>query len=58
MSTIRVLVVEDSLTVRKRIVEVLSADHDIEVVGETGSGVVGLNRGRGRNPGLCEPKTG
>jgi two-component system, chemotaxis family, protein-glutamate methylesterase/glutaminase len=29
---IRVLVVEDSLTVRKRLVEVLSADGDIEVV--------------------------
>ena len=29
----RVLVVEDSLTVRKRLVEVLSADPELEVVG-------------------------
>jgi two-component system chemotaxis response regulator CheB len=34
MSRLRVLVVEDSLTVRKRLCEVLSADPDIEVVGE------------------------
>lgn len=34
MPKIRVLVVEDSLTIRKRIVEVLSADADVEVVGE------------------------
>jgi two-component system chemotaxis response regulator CheB len=31
---IRVLVVDDSLTVRKRIVDVLSGDRDLEVVGE------------------------
>lgn len=35
---VRVLVVEDSLTVRKRIVEVLSSDSGLEVVGETGGG--------------------
>jgi two-component system chemotaxis response regulator CheB len=35
---IRVLVVEDSLTVRMRIVEVLAADPDLEVVGEAGDG--------------------
>lgn len=34
----RVLVVDDSLTVRKRIVEVLSAAPDMEVVGEAGDG--------------------
>ena len=34
----RVLVVEDSLTVRMRIVEVLSADAGLEVVGEAGDG--------------------
>jgi two-component system chemotaxis response regulator CheB len=34
----RVLVVEDSLTVRKRIIEVLSADAALEVVGEAGDG--------------------
>ena len=34
----RVLVVEDSLTVRKRLVEMLSAEPDIEVVGEAEDG--------------------
>jgi two-component system chemotaxis response regulator CheB len=38
MSRLRVLVVEDSLTVRKRLCEVLSADPDIEVVGEATDG--------------------
>jgi two-component system chemotaxis response regulator CheB len=35
---IRVLVAEDSLTVRKRLVEVLSQDPDLEVVGEAADG--------------------
>ncbi|HYC69683.1 MAG TPA: chemotaxis-specific protein-glutamate methyltransferase CheB [Opitutaceae bacterium] len=38
MSRIRILVADDSLTVRKRIVEVLSAQPDFEVVGEAGDG--------------------
>jgi len=38
MSKIRVLVVEDSLTVRARLVEVLSADPGIQVVGEAADG--------------------
>jgi len=38
MSKIRALVIEDSLTVRKRLIEVLSADPDIEVVGEGADG--------------------
>jgi two-component system chemotaxis response regulator CheB len=38
MSRLRVLVVEDSLTVRKRLCEVLSGDPDIEVVGEAEDG--------------------
>ena len=38
MAETRVLVVEDSLTVRKRLVEVLSADPDIVVVGEAEDG--------------------
>lgn len=38
MSKIRVLVVEDSLTVRKRLVEVLSGDPQIEVAGEAADG--------------------
>jgi two-component system chemotaxis response regulator CheB len=38
MRKTRVLVVEDSLTVRKRIVEVLTADPGLEVVGEADNG--------------------
>jgi two-component system chemotaxis response regulator CheB len=38
MSRIRVLVVEDSVTVRKRIVQVLSSDGALEVVGEAADG--------------------
>jgi two-component system chemotaxis response regulator CheB len=38
MAKIRVLVVEDSLTVRKRLVEVLGADPDLEVVAEAPDG--------------------
>ena len=38
MTRIRVVVVEDSMTVRKRLVEVLDADPDIEVVGEGADG--------------------
>ena len=38
MAKIRVLIVEDSLTVRKRLVEVLGADPDLEVVGEAEDG--------------------
>ncbi|HEY3973650.1 MAG TPA: chemotaxis-specific protein-glutamate methyltransferase CheB [Candidatus Sulfotelmatobacter sp.] len=42
MGTVRVLVVEDSLTVRRRLVEVLSADPQMEVVGEAGDGKTGI----------------
>jgi len=38
MPKIRVLVVEDSLTVRKRLVEVIASDPDLEVVGEGENG--------------------
>lgn len=38
MSTIRVLVVEDSLTVRKRLIEILATDRDFAVVGEAEDG--------------------
>jgi two-component system, chemotaxis family, protein-glutamate methylesterase/glutaminase len=38
MKSIRALVVEDSLTVRKRIVEVLESDPDITVIGEAADG--------------------
>src|SRR5919204_2166193 len=38
MQNTRVLVVEDSLTVRRRLCEVLEAEPGIEVVGEAGDG--------------------
>jgi two-component system chemotaxis response regulator CheB len=38
MSKIRVLVVEDSMTVRQRLIEILSGDPDIELVGEAADG--------------------
>jgi two-component system chemotaxis response regulator CheB len=38
MTKIRVLVVEDSLTIRNRILEVLEADPDIDIVGEASDG--------------------
>jgi two-component system, chemotaxis family, protein-glutamate methylesterase/glutaminase len=38
MPKVRVLVVEDSITVRERICEVLRADPDVEVVGAVGDG--------------------
>jgi two-component system chemotaxis response regulator CheB len=42
MSKIRVLVVEDSLSVRKRLVEVLEHDSGFEVVGEATDGQTGI----------------
>lgn len=42
MAKRRVLVVEDSLTVRRRLVEVLESDPDIQVVGEAGDGRTGF----------------
>jgi two-component system chemotaxis response regulator CheB len=42
MAKLRVLVVEDSLTVRKRLVDVLAADPEIEVVGEAADGKQGV----------------
>jgi two-component system chemotaxis response regulator CheB len=38
MAKTRVLVVEDSPTVRQRLVEILGSDSDIEVIGEAGDG--------------------
>src|ERR1700709_2062470 len=38
MPKIRVLVVEDSMTVRKRLIEILSSDPEIELVGEAQDG--------------------
>jgi two-component system chemotaxis response regulator CheB len=44
MARLRALVVEDSLTIRKRIVEALSADPEIEVVGEAADGREGIEQ--------------
>jgi two-component system chemotaxis response regulator CheB len=38
MKKVRVLVVEDSLTIRKRLVEILNTDPELEVVGEAENG--------------------
>ena len=43
MPRLRVLVVEDSITVRKRLCEVLSADAEIDVVGEAVDGHEAIN---------------
>jgi two-component system chemotaxis response regulator CheB len=43
MAKIRVLVVEDSLTIRKRMLEVLAADPDIDIVGEAADGQLGID---------------
>jgi two-component system chemotaxis response regulator CheB len=50
MAKIRVLVVEDSLTVRKHLLEVLSRDPDIEIVGEAGDGKRGIELCRAAKP--------
>ncbi len=42
MTRIRVLVIEDSLTVRKRLVEALSADPELEVIAEAADGKEGI----------------
>jgi two-component system chemotaxis response regulator CheB len=42
MAKIRVLVVEDSQTIRKRMLEVLAADPDIDIVGEADDGKRGV----------------
>jgi two-component system chemotaxis response regulator CheB len=47
---VRVLVIEDSLTVRKRLVEVLSRDPEIRVVGEAGDGLRGIELCRQLRP--------
>lgn len=44
MTKVRVVVVEDSVTVRKRLLEVLSTDPDVEVVGEAGDGKQAIER--------------
>jgi two-component system chemotaxis response regulator CheB len=43
VAKIRVLVVEDSLTIRKRMLEVLAADPGIDIVGEAADGQLGID---------------
>ena len=50
MPRIRVLVVEDSLTVRRRLVEVLGSDADLEVVGEAENGQQAIELCRALRP--------
>jgi two-component system chemotaxis response regulator CheB len=50
MSKIRVLVVEDSLTVRKRLCEVLAADPEIEIAGEAADGKQAIELCREQRP--------
>ena len=50
VSRIRVLVVDDSLTVRRRLAEVLGADPEIEVVGEAADGKSAIERCRELRP--------
>jgi two-component system chemotaxis response regulator CheB len=50
VSKIRVLVVEDSLTVRRRLCEVLAADPGIEIVGEAEDGRRGIELCRDLRP--------
>ena len=50
MTRLRVLVVEDSLTVRKRLCEVLGADPEIEVAGESADGKHGIELCRTLRP--------
>jgi two-component system chemotaxis response regulator CheB len=50
MGKIRVLVVEDSLTVRQRLLEVLGSDPTLEVVGEAGDGRTAIELCRSLRP--------
>ena len=50
MSRLRVLVVEDSLTVRKRLCEVLNSDPDILLVGEAENGKEAIEKGQELRP--------
>ncbi len=52
MATVRVLVVEDSLTVRRRLTELLAADPEIEIVGEAEDGKRAIELCRQYRPDL------
>ncbi|HEX3849362.1 MAG TPA: response regulator, partial [Polyangiaceae bacterium] len=50
MARIRVLVVEDSLTVRKRLIEVIAADGELDVIAEADNGRVAIELCRTLRP--------
>jgi two-component system chemotaxis response regulator CheB len=52
MTRLRVLVVEDSITVRRRLCEVLADDPEIEVVGEAEDGAQAIERCLALRPGV------
>src|SRR3984885_12446587 len=52
MVNVRVLVVEDSLTVRRRLTELLAADPEIEIVGEAEDGKRAIELARQYRPDL------
>ena len=50
MTRLRVLVVEDSVTIRKHLCEVLAADAEIDIVGEAGAGKQAIERCQALRP--------
>src|SRR5437660_10076722 len=52
MAKTRVLIVEDSLTVRQRLVAILRSDPDIELVGEAGDGKQAIELCRQHRPDM------
>jgi two-component system chemotaxis response regulator CheB len=50
MARVRVLVVEDSLTVRRRLCEVLASDAEIEIIGEAEDGKEAIHLCQARRP--------